>query len=101
MSIPIKLDQEVELRDSAGKTVAYVVPASLLKELREELDRLRKELENVCTKRDEYRDGLICMMKDYITFTPEELADAEKNGLSFDQLMAEIQPILQGTGHGK
>ena len=86
MSIPINLDQEVALYDATGKVVGYLAPASVIKEMQAELDRLRKELDKACLDRDNYRAGLISLMEEYVTFTPQELAEAEQSGLTFQRL---------------
>jgi hypothetical protein len=99
MSLPLKLDQEFELRDSTGKIVAYLAPASIMQHLKNEIERLREELENVKAQRDRYQAGMIGLMKEFVTFTPEEIADMDKNGLSFEQLMEQLEPILKGAGH--
>ena len=64
-----------------------------------ELETLRAELARVTAQRDRYRAGLESLMKEYIPFTAADIADAEKNGHTFERLMENIQPILKGSAH--
>ncbi len=96
MSIPLNPNQILELRDASGQIVGFFTPEKAWKDLLAERDQLREELEKVKEERDNFRISVEALMQKKITFTAEELEDLQKNGLSFEQVMEEIQPILEG-----
>ena len=109
MSIPINLDQKLELRDASGSTVGFVLPEQFLRDLLAERDALRKEVAElqeqltalrdraarVEAERDGYLESLhFLTRKDVVPFTEQELADLQKNGMPFDQIIPEIEQIV-------
>jgi hypothetical protein len=115
VSQPFEASQGYELRDPAGVTVGVFVPAPVLPALtaerdalrarvteqakqlaalREELDRLRKE-------RDEYQQALECVSRDKSLLIDQgELADLERNGVPFADIVGEIEKMLEDARPG-
>jgi hypothetical protein len=102
---------EDRLDDSDQEALDKLILARLLKEkaerdhLRDERNRLQVELEQaqraisdlqslhekVCEERDIYLNSLYALLRDQkFTFTEEELADLEKNGVGLDSVLEDL-----------
>src|SRR5262249_1407782 len=106
---PVDLSQRLELRDASGSTLGYYVPAKefescfagnkegpekwerLYKELKEDHERLHKEMSRLRAERDQYLKSLYALIPSQFTFSEEELAELEKSGVTFDALLETIK----------
>ena len=116
---------EVELRGtllgSDGSTIGVVVPTDQLRELQAECERLRqqigaqeahlaertRELEKAHQEREEYRRSLHAVLHDYFAEHEAEVIkealEADRTGLTFDQVMRELNEVFhvkRGGEHG-
>jgi chromosome segregation ATPase len=117
MSSPIKLNETLELRDASGATLRIFVPEDALNELLTERDRLRQQVADLQEKiqglqkaveqaeqqrhsaeddRDGYLEALYLRTRKEISFTEEELKDLRENGLTPDQVLAELEKTFEG-----
>jgi hypothetical protein len=109
VSIPINLDQKLELRDESGAIVGFVLPEKLLHsllterealrkqvtELEEELATLRKEATQVKGERDGYLESLHYLTRNEIVpLTEEELAELRTSGIPLQQLLSEVEETV-------
>jgi hypothetical protein len=118
MSNQVNPGQRLELRDASGRVLGYYVPASefelrfgnaaehspqakaeqkpweqICKELTEERDRLRVEVAEIRTERDQYLRSLYALIPSRFNFDEQELAALEQNGLTLDQILEDIQAL--------
>ena len=121
MSELSNLVQGVELQDAAGRSLGLFRPQQVVQELAAERDRLRqelaaleakfaaitgerdrlqKELSGVSRERDQYLHSLQLLMRQDFTFTPEEIAALDREGIPLAQAIEEIERSVQGTSHG-
>jgi hypothetical protein len=101
MSESLDNGHELELRDATGRSLGVFVSNRVVQELTAERDRLRAELERVrqetqalaerVAKQDEKLAAFTAALQEYITFTPEELADLEKNGESLTEFIERME----------
>lgn len=94
MSQLIDASHGLELRDAAGSVLGTFVPRHTLAELIAEREDLRKRLAAVQTERDTYLQALYALTRQEVKLTAEERADLEKNGVSAEQVMQEIERIV-------
>jgi hypothetical protein len=99
MSNQNDVNHRVELRDEAGRNVGFD-PIMVDQSLAAECDRLREELARVKKERDELSQALDALIAEHPFFAPERLAELEKNGLTFRQIMDEIEPLIHGSPNG-
>src|SRR5262249_24057811 len=121
MSSSIDPQQRVEVRDAAGQIVGYVILAAgytprpangqptqpppadqadsekRCRELKEKCEKLRKELSQVRAERDEYQANLYRLVP---PMTEEELREIERDGVTFDVILADIKNLATGNHLG-
>lgn len=95
-----EFNQRLELRDATGHTVGFLVPSLANPDLATECDRLRAELAQVRTERDECREALHALIQEHPFFAPQRLMELAKNGLTLRQIIDQIEPIIHGQPHG-
>lgn len=115
MSDQIDLSQNLELRDAAGHTVGIVLPQKAAQDLTAERDQLRAEVSRLGAEVAELRQALetarqeahdkaaIMAERDrYLQaledLWAEKIADMDKNGREFGELIAEIEHDLDERG---
>jgi seryl-tRNA synthetase len=101
MSPSTELVQGLELRDPTGSKLGVFVPEPVLRDLLAERDALRKQLaeeqarlREVEKERDAYMQSIYHLTrKDFEnhTFTEEDLREMEKNGVTGEQILREIE----------
>jgi hypothetical protein len=64
-----------------------------------ERDRLRGELTDVCRDRDQYLRSLHVLMREDFTFTPEQIAVLDSEGIPLSQVIEEIERTAQGASN--
>lgn len=126
---PIDLNQTHALRDSAGNIVGYLLPAGeyevrlqpvngaatgqtpredaevKCRQLAEECDRLRMELETTRKERDDFRRSTYALLRDHpkynepLHFTKEEVLAARVQHPTFEELVAQIEQEARGESH--
>ena len=113
MSMPFDLNGGLKMCDEQGRTVAVVLAnqafeklttetnqfrdeAARLRaevlELRRTLETAREELREkaaIIVERDMYRKSILAMTHEDFTFTAEEIADMDKNGVRFEEKFIE------------
>ena len=109
MSMPFDLNGGLKMCDEQGRTVAVVLAnqafeklttetnqfrdeAARLRaevlELRRALEAAREELKDkaaITAERDGYRKSVLALTREDFTFTAEEIADLDKNGVTLDE----------------
>lgn len=115
MSEQLDLSQNLELRDAAGHTVGIVLPPKIAHHLTAERDQLRSEVGRLDAEvaelrqalevaRQELRDKVAIMaerdryLQALEEMWAEKIADADKNGKEFGELLAEIESDLNERG---
>lgn len=118
MSNQANAGQRLELRDPSGRTLGYYVPADefelsfgntaehsqeaeaaakrweqVCKELTAERDRLRAEVAQIRTERDQYLRSLYALIPSKFTFDQQELVALEQNGLTLDQILEDFKAL--------
>jgi hypothetical protein len=114
VSKPIDLETRLELRDASGTTLGVFVPEHVLRDLIEERNRLRTQIaENertarlnstppeqdrasaasIAAERDVYLGALYALTRKEFEIDPTELAEMENNGLTIEQLLAEVERL--------
>lgn len=86
----------VEVRDGEGRTVRVVLADKIVEGLAAENERLRAEmlrLQGALAERDQKIQSLYALLEEVAGFSPEELADLEKNGASLDQVIEELESL--------
>jgi hypothetical protein len=116
MADTIDLNGGLELHDRQGRKVGVVLPADAAAELTAERDRLRQEVERlraellearraldaareelkdkaeIASECEMYRKSLEAIYaKDAPSFTAEDIAEADKHGLTLDQFIHELE----------
>jgi uncharacterized coiled-coil DUF342 family protein len=116
MSDSIDLAEGLELRDASGSTLGVFLPQRILNELvserdslrlqvveaRQEVDRLRRVIaengpaatEGLRAERDAYLKTLHALLRKEITFDAQELREMESNGITVEQILAEVGQIV-------
>ena len=114
MSAPDGMGERFEVRDATGKTLGFFVPDGVvnalvaerdalrqrLAELQAEVERLRKEVEEVREERDEYLEAVNYLTSEDCTFNAREFAEMKRNGVPFEQVIAEVEQILNRKPSG-
>jgi chromosome segregation ATPase len=123
MSTPFDLNGGLKLCDEQGRTVAVVLANRAFEDLTAETNRLReeaarfqaetaelqraldaareelKDMAAITAERDMYLKSLHGMTREDWTFTQEEIADLEKNGVEFnEQFIEELERDLRVQG---
>ena len=123
MSIPFDLNGGLKMCDEQGRTVAVVLAnqafeklttetnqfreeAAQLRaevlELRRALEAAREELKDkdaITAERDGYRKSLLFLTREDFTFTAEEIADLDKNGVRIDEkFFEELERDMRARG---
>ena len=113
MSIPFDLNGGLKMCDEQGRTVAVVLANQAFEKLMMECDQVRaeaarlgaevlelrralemardglKEKAEIIAERDMYKKSILAMTHEDFTFTEEEIADMDKNGVRFDEKFIE------------
>lgn len=121
MSDQSSLIQSVELRDTAGRSLGFFRSEDAIKTITEERDRLLKELAEVKAKlaqtdaecvrlrdalteakreREEHLQWVYSLTPNELPFSPDELANLEKNSVPFEQVFVEIEQAARGSRNG-
>ena len=115
MSIPLDRGHHLELRDAAGQVIGVFLVDRAVEELRAECDRLRaevlelqktlkrtrqesKEQADQLAAREEKIAALISILNEYLGFTPAELADLDRNGITLSEIITQIEKSAPRTG---
>lgn len=109
MSIPFDLNGGLKMCDEQGRTVAVVLANQAFEklttetnqfrdeamhlraevlELQRALEAAREELKDkaaIAAERDGYRKSVLFLTREEFTFTAEEIADMDKNGVRIDE----------------
>lgn len=86
----------VEMRDGQGRTVRVVLADKVVEALTAENERLKVEnarLQSAVAERDQKIQSLYALLEEVAGFSPEELADLEKNGVSLDSVIEELESL--------
>lgn len=102
MSFPVSLDQRLEVRDASGATVGFILSDQQTRDLLADRDALRKRVAELqaqtarlTAERDGYLESLHFLARKELTpLTEQELAELQKDGLPFEQLLPEIEQIV-------
>ncbi len=109
MNLTIDLGQGAELR-VAGSTVGVFVPEAKLRQLigerdtlKDELAEARRQISGLTIEIERYEKALTAAVRDQFDVMDEEtalahIADAEKNGVGFSDVIREIDAILYKEG---
>lgn len=100
MSSPREPGPGFELRDPAGRTLGVFVPDGVIQDLRAECERLRRQVAQLQTERDDYLQALRRLTGGDSPLTREELEELQKTSVPFEQVIDLIERELQGRGHG-
>lgn len=123
MSTPFDLNGGQKVCDEQGRTVAVVLANQAFENLRAENNRLREEAARlqaevlelqraleaageelkdktaITAERDMYLKSLHFLTREEWTFTKEEIADLDKNGVPFDEkFIQELERDLRAQG---
>ena len=109
MSFPINLDQRLEVRDASGATVGFILSDQQTRDLITERDALRKQVAELQrqtaalhdqaarlkAERDGYLESLHFLTRQNLTpLTEPELAELNRDGLPFEQLLPEMEQVV-------
>jgi uncharacterized coiled-coil DUF342 family protein len=107
--------ERLELRDAKGRTVGYLFVRQLVEELTAERDRLREEVRRLrdqlgqaeaealrltqeqaklTAERDRHLKALHELTYQEFHFTPEEIADMDRNGVELRAIIEELERTL-------
>jgi hypothetical protein len=93
MSAPFDLNGGLKLCDEQGRTVGVLLANQDFQKLTAENERLQAEMARLQTDAAEHEQkiqSLYALLEDVAGFSPEELADLEKNGASLDGVIEEL-----------
>jgi hypothetical protein len=99
MSEPTEFGPGFELRDPSGRTLGVFVPNSMIQDLRAECERLRQQVTQLQAERDKYLKFLKEITGGAPLITAEEVAELDKNGIPFEQVIEQIERDLKEGGH--
>lgn len=84
-----------QFRDEANRLRAEVAK---LKRALEEAEREVQDKIAIAAERDSYREALQDLLSKDVVITPEDIAEMDKNGVDFAEVIAEIENDLRSRG---